>query len=328
MTPDDALYRFRMRTLALAEELGNVRAACRAMGIHHSTFYRWRRDVLRFGLEMLRPRERRRPRMPNATSPLVEQRVVAFALGQPGFGPARIAAELARPKWGGIRLSPNGVWRVLRRHGLNTRAKRLGLVAGYAAPPEPSAPEPAPERHLQADGPGELVQVDCFHIGRLSGTKGTVWQYTAIDVASAYTWAELHVTPRNPSARWTSQLARRVARELAERGWRLETMMSDNGSEFRSAEFRRTVAQLGAEHRFIHAGRPQTNGCVERVQGTILEECWKPAFARSLIPKQTGLRRDLVRYLRYYNTDRAHTGRWTRGRTPDAVLGKAKMWSR
>ncbi len=327
MTPDDALYRFRVRTLALAEELGSVRAACRAMGIHHSTFYRWRREVLRFGLEMLRPRERRRPRMPNATSPFVEQRVVAFALGQPGFGPARIAAELARPKWGGIRLSPNGVWRVLRRHGLNTRAKRLGLVAGYAAPPAPTRPEPEPERHLEVSRPGELVQFDCFHVGRLSGTRGTVWQYTAIDVGSAYTWAELHVTPRNPSARWTSRLAQRVASELAARGWRLETAMTDNGSEFRSREFTRTVEQLGAEHRRIHAGRPQTNGCVERVQGTILEECWKPAFARHLIPRQTGLRRDLERYLRYYNTDRAHTGRWTRGRTPDSVLGKAKMWA-
>ena len=63
----------------------------------------------RYGLELPRPRERRQPRMPNATSPLVEQRVVAFALGQPGFGPARIAAELARPQWGGIRLSHNGV---------------------------------------------------------------------------------------------------------------------------------------------------------------------------------------------------------------------------
>ena len=121
MTPDDQLYRFRQRTLALAEEVGSVRAACRMMGIHHSTFYRWRKEAERYGLEMLRPRERRRPRMPNATSPFVEHRVVAFALGQPGFGPARIAAELARPKWGGIKLSPSGVWRVLRRHGLNTR---------------------------------------------------------------------------------------------------------------------------------------------------------------------------------------------------------------
>jgi hypothetical protein len=37
------------------------------MGVHHSTYYRWRRLALRHGLELLRPRERRRPRMPNAT---------------------------------------------------------------------------------------------------------------------------------------------------------------------------------------------------------------------------------------------------------------------
>jgi transposase InsO family protein len=160
----------------------------------------------------------------------------------------------------------------------------------------------------------------------LSGTKGTVWQDTAIDVASAYTWATLQVTRRNPSAVWTSQLARQVAADLAARGWKLERVMSDNASEFRSATFQQTVASLGARHTFIRADRPQTNGCVERVQQTILDECWKPAFARYLIPKQTGLKLDLERYPRYSNTERAHTGRWTRGRTPEAVLGKAKLW--
>jgi Homeodomain-like domain len=71
------------------------------MGIHPSTYYRWKRQLDRHGPEILRPRERRVPRMANATSPLVEQRVVAFALGHPGFGPARIAAELARPNGAG-----------------------------------------------------------------------------------------------------------------------------------------------------------------------------------------------------------------------------------
>jgi transposase InsO family protein len=266
--------------------------------------------------------ERRVPRMANATSPLIEQRVVAFALGHPGFGPARIAAELARPKWGGIILSTNGVWRVLRHHGLSARARRYALVAGYAAPPEPQRPAPPPERHLQVSRPGELVQLDCFCIGRLSGTKGTVWQDTAIDVASAYTWATLQVTRRNPSAVWTSQLARTAAADLAARGWKLERVMSDNASEFRSAVFQQTVADLGARQTFIRAGRPQTNGCVERVQQTILDECWKPAFARYLIPKQTGLRLDLERYLHYYNIERAHTGRWTKGRTQRPSSGR------
>ncbi len=326
MTPDDALFRARVRVLATASELGNVRAACRLHGIHPSTYYRWRRQVERYGLEILRPRERRRPRMANSVPSVVEGRVVAFSLGHSGFGPARIAAELARPKWGGIRLSNNGVWRILRRHGLNTRRKRLGLIAGYASPPEPENPEPQPERHLDVKRPGELVQMDCFYIGRLSGTKGTVWQYTAIDVASAFTWAELHTTSRNPSAKWTSRLARRVARDLSRRGWGFEATMSDNASEFRSDEFQDTRRQLHAKHVFIHAGRPQTNGCVERVQGTILQECWKPAFARYLTPKITGLQRELKAYLSYYNYDRAHTGRWTKGKTPVQVLGGGKMY--
>jgi hypothetical protein len=184
------------------------------------------------------------PRMANQTSVLVEQRVVAFALGHPGFGPARIAAELAQPRWGAISLSSNGVWRVLRRHGLSTRAKRYGLVAGYAAPPEPARPAPPPQRHLNVDHPGQLVQLDCFCIGRLSGTKGTVWQYTAIDVASAYAWATLQVTRRNPSAVWTSQLARTVAADLAAHGWQLERVMSDNAWEFRSATSSRPWSSL------------------------------------------------------------------------------------
>ena len=91
-----------------------------------------------------------------------------------------------------MRRGPHRLNRVLRRHGLNTRAKRLGLVAGYAAPPEPERRPAPPERHLDVSRPGEMVQMDCFFIGRLSGAKGAVWQYTAIDVGSAYCWAELH----------------------------------------------------------------------------------------------------------------------------------------
>jgi transposase InsO family protein len=325
MTNDDVIYRHRLRILASAHELGSVAAACRLHGIHRSTFYRWRALAERFGLEILRPRERRSPQMPNSTPVLIEQRVLAFSLGHPGLGPKRIAAELGRPTWGGFGISAAGVWRVLARHGLSTRSKRLALIAGYAAPPEP-AREPQPERHLEVDHPGELVQVDAFCVGRLSGTKGTVWQYTAIDAASSHCWAELHVSPRNPEVRFCSALAKRVAQELSAAGWRLERVTTDNGSEFRNHVFDEALSRLGARHTLISPGRPQSNGCVERVQRTILEECWKPAFARYLIPKYMGLRRELERYLAYYNCDRAHTGRLTRGRTPAEVLGAAKMY--
>jgi transposase InsO family protein len=321
----DVLFAFRLRLLDVARERG-VSEACRIFGIHRSTYYRWRHAVERSGLEMLRPRERRRPRMPNQLSQLVEQRIVAFSLGHPGLGPRRIAATLAQERWGGLAVSPNGVWRVLRRHGLNRRMARLSLVAGYAAPPEPERPAPLESRHLAVERPGELVGFDCFHIGRLAGSSGRVWQYTAIDLATSFVWAELATTPLNPSAQRTSALARRVAADLARHGWRLERVLSDNGSEFRSAAFGATVQELGAHQTFIRPGRPTTNGAVERVQRTILEECWRPSFARSLVPKLMGLERDLAGYLRFYNEERAHTGRLTRGRTPlQALLGARKM---
>ena len=323
MTLDDVIHRQRVRLFALARELGNVAEACRIMGVHRSTFYRWRRQVLAWGLEALRPRERRRPRMPNQLPDHVEHQILAFALAHPGLGPKRISAELARQRWGGLVVSPNGIWRCLRRHGLGDRKARLMLVAGYQSPPAPERP-PEPERHLQTSSPGELVGMDCFYLGRLSGTKGTVWQYTAIDVFSGYCWAELATSDRNPRQHHASALARRVGAELAAAGWRLRAISTDNGSEFRNAEFTQAVTSLGGSHRLIRAGRPTSNGSVERVQRTILEECWRPTFARSLVPKLTALRRDLETYLDYYNYDRAHTGRHTRGRTPAEVLGARK----
>jgi transposase InsO family protein len=295
------------------------------MGVDRSTYYRLKKRMDRWGLEALNIRERRRPRMPNQIGAHLEQRIIALALGHPGYGPRRISAELAREKWGGLRISEHGVWRVLVRVGLNTRSKRLALVARHRDPYERTPDLPPPARHIDAARPGEKVQMDCFYVGRLSGTKGTVWQYTAIDVASAFCWAQLHSSERNPRSRHTRELLHRVAAELAAAGWKLQEITTDNGSEFRAKAFGDTVAALGAGQRFIRAGRPNSNGCVERAQLTILEECWRPAFARSLIPKKTALARDLEDYLIEYNYDRAHTGRLTQGRVPaDIVYGARK----
>jgi transposase InsO family protein len=93
-------------------------------------------------------------------------------------------------------------------------------------------------------------------------------------------------------------------------------VLADNGNEFRGERFHATITRLGAKVTHIHAGRPQTNGHVEALHKTILEECWRPAFARYLHPRYTGLKRELDRHLAYYDFDRVHHGRLTRGRSP------------
>jgi len=328
MTKDDVLFGYRQQLFAEAART-SVSAACRTFGVHRSTYYHWKRQVDRHGLEMLRPRERRHPQMPNALPKMIEERIVSFSIAHPGLGPRRVASELAREKWGGIIVSSNGVWKVLCRHGLNTRAKRLGLIAGYAAPYEPPR-DPGPEQHIEVSEPGELVGIDCFYVGRLKGTEGAIWQLTAIDIASSYAWAELVICKQgNPTARQTSKLAERVAKDLQAADWKLQRMLSDNGNEFRGSDFTNTLQKLDVAHSRIHAGRPQTNGNVEALHKTILDECWRPAFARYIYPRYSGLRRELDTYLSYYNTDRVHHGRLTQGRIPaEIVYGARKMEAR
>ncbi len=106
-------------------------------------------------------------------------------------------------------------------------------------------------------------------------------------------------------------------------------MLTDNGTEFRAERFRRGVAVHSVRLSRIRAGRPQSNGAVEALHKTILDECWRPAFARYLQVRFQGLKHELADYLSYYNHDRAHTGRLTRGRTPaEIVYGARKMEAR
>ena len=94
MSEDDVLFGYRLRVLDYASR-ASVSEACRVFGIHRSTYYVWKRRAERHGLEILRPRERRRPRMPQQLSPLVEERIVAFALGRPGMARGGSRASLA-----------------------------------------------------------------------------------------------------------------------------------------------------------------------------------------------------------------------------------------
>jgi len=71
---------------------------------------------------------------------------------------------------------------------------------------------------------------------------------------------------------------------------------------------------------------PQTNGHVEALHKMILDECWRPAFARYLFPRCSCPRGALDTYVRFYSHDRVHHARLTRGQIPaDLVYGARKI---
>jgi transposase InsO family protein len=65
---------------------------------------------------------------------------------------------------------------------------------------------------------------------------------------------------------------------FATRGVKVERVLTDNGSCYRSREFARVLAEAGIGHRWTRPYRPQTNGKVERFNLTLKGE-W--AYARA-----------------------------------------------
>ncbi len=314
--------------MAVVVAAPSIREGCRRAGIHYSTYYDWGHRLEREGIEGLCARSGRgRAKTPERLR--LEAEVVALALANPPWGPDRLFYELGRR--GVAAGSMSQVWRILRSHQLNTRSKRWRLIAASRGMDVATVPLPASNRPrvgmLAAHQPGDLVQMDCFHLGTMKEARlgklkipGVVWQYTAIDVASSFLWAELHTTARNPSAIHTTLLAQRVAADLAAWGWPFQQVSTDRGNEFIDHRFTDTLRQLGVRHRLIPPGRPQSNGKVEQVQDTILEECWKPFFVGSTQPSITAARQALDQSLDTYNHHRPHTGRWNQGQTPAQII--------
>jgi transposase InsO family protein len=321
MTLEDSIRISRLRVIRRAQNLGSISAACREVGISRTLFYRWQKRFERYGPDGLHPRRRQAARgRPVRTAPHLEQRVVGLALAWPTWGCGRLAAQLARD--GSTRLSPSTVQRILRRTGLPTRRQRLLVLEQHSARSaglfttrtrrELQRARQGREVHVQADVPGELVCLDTFYVGKLKGV-GKVWQITACDAACSYGVARL--LPEL-SAMAVAAFLRRVLVPLYRRaGWPLQRVLTDGGSEFKAA-FDVACRELGIRHTRTKPRHAWTNGFVERLHGTILQEHWRIQFRRRYFSRRAPMQQSLEAFMRFYNEQRPHQGYRLRGRTP------------
>ncbi len=130
---------------------------------------------------------------------------------------------------------------------------------------------------LATGGPGELVCCDSFYIGKLKGV-GKVYQLTAIDVFTRWAFVTLVLGP--VQALDTVAFVERLVRHYRRYGITVRAVLTDNGPEYQAGAFCAALAAKGLRHERIPARSPNHNAVCERFQGTILQECWRPAFHR------------------------------------------------
>jgi transposase InsO family protein len=324
VTPAEIIYQRRVALLALAEQIGNVAEACRSFGISRTRYYEWKNRADTYGLEALMPKERRAPQMPSATPTHVVERLLTLAVLEPTIGCRPYADRLGEA---GFVIAKSTVQKILVDHGLGTRSKRLARAAAITAATTGLVTEAAKDDEpfgfcLATGGPGELVCVDSFYIGKLKGV-GQVYQLSAIDVFTRLALVWLVVG--TPDAAVSMRLVHRLVRHYRRHGVRVRAVLSDNGPEYKASDFSAALAAKGIDHVRIPARSPNHNAVVERFHGTILQECWRPAFHRRRFTSARQLQSEADAWLLTYNRRRRNHGDYMRGRTPQEVLDTYKQ---
>jgi hypothetical protein len=115
----------KVALLQLAQQLGNVRQACKLSGYSRDSYYRFQKLYESGGEAALAHASRRKPLHKNRVGAHIEEAIVALAYEQPAYGPLRIVNELAKRQ---MVISAAGVRSVWQRHDLETRKKRLAAL--------------------------------------------------------------------------------------------------------------------------------------------------------------------------------------------------------
>ncbi|MGH9098248.1 MAG: DDE-type integrase/transposase/recombinase [Acidimicrobiales bacterium] len=324
MTPAEIIYQRRIAVLDHAQRTGNVTEACRVFGLSRTRYYEWKKMADRYGLDALVPKARRAPQMPEATPTHVIEALLTLAVSVPTIGCRQYADRLGDQ---GFSIAKSTVQKHLVTHGLGRRSQRLARAAAIAAATTGLVVPDAERKDepfgfcLATGGPGELVCLDSFYIGKLKGV-GKVYQLTAIDVFTRF--AVVAIVLGTPTGEVSARFIAQALRLYSRHGVKVRAILTDNGPEYIAGTFLDALAAKGIRHHRIPARSPNHNAVCERFQGTMLQECWRPAFHRRHFTSIRQLQGEADAWLLTYNHRRRNHGDYMRGRTPHEILDNHK----
>ena len=287
------LTSFGRERIARQVESGQTpKAVGEAAGVCPRTVRKWVDRYRREGPAGLSDRSSRPHRLYRPTPQAVVEQVEAL----------RRARRTGKQIAGALHVSPATVSRILKRLGLNRIA----------------ALEPAePIRRYERAKPGEMIHIDIKKLGRFnkvghritgdrtgqSKSRGVGWEYVhvAIDDHSRIAFARIMPSEKKRSA---TDFLKAALAYYASLGVKVERVMTDNGSCYKSFAFRRACKRFGLRHIRTKPYTPQTNGKAERFIQTSLRE-W--AYAQAY--RNSGQRKsELPIWLHRYNWHRPHAG--------------------
>jgi transposase InsO family protein len=285
--PWTAVSRERLAHMVINDGLTLQSVAVRFC-VSAKTAAKWVGRYRQFGTAGLADRSSRPHRSPRQTDFLLVEKVVVLRRGHiPGY-------EIARRTG----LSPASVSRILRRARLS-RWRDLN-------PPPPvqryEHPRPGDMLHLDIKGMTRFSDVSLRGDGRLRGKQkhpGFLALHVAIDDHSRMAFTQMLPDQK---ADTTIGFLISAVQFFAGHGIGVRALLTDNGSSYRSQQFRQACQRMAIKHSRTRPYTPRTNGKAERFIQTALRE-WAYAKHWTNSEERDGC---LQPWTDYYNRERPH----------------------
>lgn len=240
------------------------KVAAEAAGVSRRTASRWHRRHQLQGAAGLLERSSRPHHSPRRTPADKAERVCALRRNH------RLTYVQIGER---LNLSKSTVARLCARAGLNKL---------------PGVQDVAPVRRYERDKPGELLHLDMKKLGRFErpghrvtgdrtqNSRRSGWQalHVAIDDHSRVGFSQMLGDEKSLSACQFLIAALRYYKQL---GLQVTSILTDNGSAYRSKRFAKLLRRLGIKHQRTRPYTPRTIGKAERFIQTLLRE-WAYAY--------------------------------------------------
>jgi len=272
----------------VVQQGGTRKAATAVFRVSAMTVAKWVARYLAGGTDGLLDRSSRPHRSPRRLPETLAERVVELRRGHmPGY-------EIARRTG----LSAASVSRILRRARLS-RWRDLN-------PPPPIVryehARPGDMLHLDIKGMTRFSEVSLRGDGRLRGKQkhpGFQALHVAIDDHSRLAFTQMLPDQK---ADTTIDFLNSAVEYFATHGIGIRALLTDNGSSYRSQQFRQACQKMQIRHQRTRPYTPRTNGKAERFIQTALREWARAKHWASSEQRDASLKP----WTDYYNHERPH----------------------
>ena len=278
----------RLLVTRVVQEGWPVGLAAKAVGLSRKAARKWIERFRTEGEAGLLDRSSAPRSIPHRTSKQVVSRVLA--LRHKRLVAWAIAEQLGMPR--------STIGAILRRHGLG----RLSAL-------DPKVPVIRYER----ENPGELIHLDTKKLARIQRIghrihgdrrrmcRGVGWEFAhlAIDDHTRLSYVEVL---SDEGGETTASFLERALGFFGRHKIRVERLLTDNGSGYRSHAVNAVCYQAGIRHLWTKPYTPRTNGKAERLVQTLLREWAYRRAYRSSKERRVALKG----YVHHYNHRRPH----------------------